>query len=139
MDNRTQKDALGELSPAEVNIFVGAHIEEKYSGYTLSARMPDGRLVFRGPRFIEGRGQSEAGVKLAALNMFLESSRDLLSSYGEGLKMCFWSNDDALAGAWKKRLQEPAAERDPGIWDRIMDGLSRCGASMEVRGVRRVS
>lgn len=120
-----------------VSIHIGAQVNESFSGYTLTARMPDGQLIFQGPKFIEGKGQELSKVKLTALLNFLGTNGDRLSAYGEDLQLTFWSNDDELARVWKEAVEAGfnfKGTRHVRLWNSIAADLSRDRLRMNILG-----
>ncbi len=132
-------DYLGALSsngiPGTVVMHVGAKLDELYSGYALTAKMPDGRLLFKGPCFLEGHFEDTNTVKLIAIRSFLNRAEDVFGRYGDGLKLFLWSADEKLNRSWRTYLDARAAGReDPSLWDPVVKCLAAHSSEMEVVG-----
>ena len=121
--------------PGVVVMHVGAKLDDLYSGYALTAKMPDGRLLFKGPCFLEGHYEDTNTVKLIALKSFLSRADDVFGKYGDGLKLFLWSADEQLNQSWRAYLEaREAGEEGPSIWDPILNCVAAHGSELEVLG-----
>lgn len=121
--------------PGTVIMHVGAKLDELYSGYALTAKMPDGRLLFKGPCFLEGHFEDTNTVKLIAIRSFLNRAENVFGRYGDGLKLFLWSADGKLNESWRAYLEDRAAgNTGPSIWDPVTSCLAAHGSEMEVVG-----
>ena len=130
------KEALSSGGiPGTVVMHIGAKLDELYSGYALTAKMPDGRLVFRGPCFLEGRYEDTGAVKLAALGNFLSHAENVFGKYGDGLKLFLWSSDGKLNESLRLYRELRASGRTaPSPWDPVFRCLEAHGSELEVVG-----
>ncbi len=137
MDKRIDyKEALSSGGiPGTVVMHIGAKVDELYSGYALTAKMPDGRLLFRGPCFLEGRYEDTGAVKLAALGIFLRHAENVFGKYGDGLKLFLWSSDEKLNESWRLHQEtQNACGAAPSPWDPVLRCLEAHDSVLEVVG-----
>ena len=132
-------DYLGAMNsdgiPGVIVMHVGAKLDDLYSGYALTAKMPDGRLLFKGPCFLEGHYEDTCTVKLIAVRSFLSRAENIFGKYGDGLKLFLWSADEELNESWRDYLAARAAgDCGPSIWDPVTSCLSAHGSELEVLG-----
>ena len=121
--------------PGTVVMHVGAKLDELYSGYALTAKMPDGKLLFKGPCFLEGHYEDTNTVKLIAIRRFLDRAENIFGRYGDGLKLFLWSADRKLNDSWRSYLDTRAAgSTEPSIWDPVASCLAEHRSEMEVVG-----